>query len=309
LIEKFEGCLVGLAVGDALGAPLEFLSRDQVQIRHGTVTEMIGGGWLDVRAGETTDDTAMAMALAESLVANRGFEPQDVLERYLAWYRKGPKDIGSTVRAALRWVDNGGEWREAARRAAEVAREGSAGNGAMMRCAPLALLHFQDSEALIRDVAADARLTHDDARAGAGSAALAVAIALALVEKDRRQILEKAYEILEKHSRYVPNLLPDVATRKIEHLRPETYVVDTLEVSLWHFLHAKSFEECLVQTVNMGGDADTIGACAGAVAGAYWGIGAIPARWTRPIQERSNLRALACDLHAIATGGAAAPPR
>jgi ADP-ribosyl-[dinitrogen reductase] hydrolase len=302
LIDKFEGCLVGLAVGDALGAPLEFLSRDQIQIRHGTVTEMIGGGWLDVRPGETTDDTAMAAALAESLVAKRDFDPEDVLARYLAWYRTNPKDIGSTIRAALRWVDNGGDWREAAHRAAEIVRDMTAGNGAMMRCAPLALLRFRDPALLVHDVVVDARLTHEDPRAAGGSAALAACVAVALVEKDRRKVLDGAFEILEGQGRLVPNLLPDVANRRVEHLRPESYVVDTLEVALWHFLHAGSFEECLVRTVNLGGDADTIGACAGALAGAYWGLAAIPTRWARAIQERSTLRALARDLYSAATG-------
>ncbi|MCI0589027.1 MAG: ADP-ribosylglycohydrolase family protein [Planctomycetes bacterium] len=301
MIEKFEGCLLGLAVGDALGGPLEFLTRDQIGIRHATVTEMIGGGWLDLRPGETTDDTAMALALAESLVAKKGFDPADVMQRYLRWYRTGPKDIGNTIRAALRQVDDGGDWKEAATRASEIVRGETAGNGAMMRCAPLALLRHRDLNALVRDCAAEARLTHLDPRAGAGSAALGVTIALALQETDRKKILDRAFEALENNADGVPNLLPDVATKREGELRPETFVLDSLEVALWHFLRAKNFEECLVKIVNTGGDADTIGAIAGALGGAFWGLGAIPTRWLRTIQERTTIKALARDILALAT--------
>lgn len=302
MIDKFEGCLLGLAVGDALGAPLEFLTRDQIQIRHATVTEMIGGGLLDVRPGETTDDTAMVTALAESLVAKKGFDPADVIERYLRWFRTGPKDMGSTIRAALRHVDDGGNWKEAAARAQEIVRGETAGNGTMMRCAPLGLLHHRDLKAVIRDCAAEAKLTHLDPRAGAGSAAVGVCVALALAEADRKRLLDRAFEVLEENPDGVPNLLPDVSTKREGELRPESSVVDTLEVALWHFLRAKSFEECLVKVVNAGGDADTIGAIAGAIGGAYWGVGAIPARWLRTIQERTTLKGLARELHALATG-------
>ncbi|HET6202763.1 MAG TPA: ADP-ribosylglycohydrolase family protein [Planctomycetota bacterium] len=302
MIEKFEGCLLGLAVGDALGAPLEFQTRDQIQIRHATVTEMIGGGLLDLRPGETTDDTAMALALAESLVAKKGFDPADAMARYLAWYRTGPKDIGSTIRAALRHVDDGGDWKEAAVRAAEIVRGETAGNGTMVRCVPLALLRHRDPNAVIRDGAAEARLTHVDPRAGAGSAAVGVCVALALVETDRKKLLDRAFEVLENNPDGTPNLLPDVTAKREGELRPEPFVVDTLEVALWHFLRAKNFEECLVRVVNAGGDADTIGAIAGAIGGAFWGIGAIPVRWLRTIQERTTIKALARDLHALATG-------
>ena len=302
MIEKFEGCLLGLAVGDALGGPLEFLTRDQIGIRHATVTEMIGGGWLDLRPGETTDDTAMALALAESLVAKKGFDPADVMQHYLRWYRTGPKDIGNTIRAALRHIDDGGDWKEAAVRASEIVRGETAGNGAMMRCAPLALLRHRDLDALVRDCAAEARLTHFDPRAGAGSAALGVAIALAFQETDRKKLLDRAFEALENNADGVANLLPDVSAKREGELRPEGFVVDSLEVALWHFLRAKNFEECLIKIVNTGGDADTIGAIAGALGGAYWGVGAIPTRWLRTIQERTTIKALARDILALATG-------
>ncbi len=302
MIEKFEGCLLGLAVGDALGGPLEFLTRDQIGIRHATVTEMIGGGWLNLRPGETTDDTAMALALAESLVAKKGFDPADVVQRYLRWYRTGPKDVGNTIRAALRHVDDGGDWKEAAARASEIVRGETAGNGAMMRCAPLALLRHRDLNALVRDVVAEARLTHLDPRAGAGSAALGVTIALALQETDRKKLLDRAFEALENNADGVANLLPDVSAKREGELRPEVFVLDSLEVALWHFLRAKNLEECLIKIVNTGGDADTIGAIAGALGGAFWGVGAIPTRWLRTIQERTTIKALARDLLALAAG-------
>ena len=301
MIEKFEGCLLGLAVGDALGAPLEFMTRDQIGIRHATVTEMIGGGLLDVRPGETTDDTAMAAALAESLVARKGFDPADVMACYLAWYSRGPKDVGNTIRAALRHVDDGGDWKEAAARASEIVRGETAGNGTMMRCAPLVLLRHRDLNALIRDCAAEARLTHLDSRAGAGSAAVGVCVALALVETNRKRLLDRAFEALEGNPHGVANLLPDVFAKRESELRPEPFVVDSLEVALWHFAHARSFEECLVKVVNSGGDADTIGAIAGAIGGTYWGVGAIPTRWLRTIQERPTLKALARELLTLAS--------
>ncbi|MDQ3023642.1 MAG: ADP-ribosylglycohydrolase family protein, partial [bacterium] len=100
MLDQFRGCLLGLACGDALGAPLEFLSAAEVAAKHGTVTEMLGGGWLNLRPGQVTDDTQMTLCVAESYIENGGFAPQDIADRFVEWYRTGPVDIGNLTRTA-----------------------------------------------------------------------------------------------------------------------------------------------------------------------------------------------------------------
>jgi len=294
--DRFVGTLVGLALGDALGGPLEFLSRNQIQIKFGQVDEMIGGGWLDLRPGEWTDDTAMMLCLAESLVARQGFEAAAVTENYLAWYRSGPKDIGNVTRASLALHDLGGPPDEAAR----VAHEGSglsAGNGTIMRCAPLGLYYRSNRFRLIESSLQDARITHWDPKAGSCSAGLNLMISILLEgERELSTVLQQAQAILEEDEQGARPLIPDPSQKSREDLRPSGYVIDTLECALWALFNTGSFRDCLVEAVNLGGDADTIGAVSGALAGAYYGFNSFPQRWVDTLAEAGRIRKLACRL-------------
>jgi ADP-ribosyl-[dinitrogen reductase] hydrolase len=286
--ERYTGCLLGLGVGDALGAPLEFMSAEQILIKHGVVREMIGGGWLNVRPGETTDDTAMALTLAESLIEKKTFDRDDAAARYVAWLRSGPRDVGNTIRASLTRIGEGMEPEEASAEAHFEVGGKTAGNGAAMRAAPLALAFPDSEEKLLAHARADAAVTHHDPLAGQGSAALVLMIAAALGPgKDKTAVPGKAREVLSALGE--ARAVPDPSGKEAKDLRPTGFVLDTLECAAWAFLSGKGFEDCLVRAVNLGGDTDTIGAITGALCGAWYGAPKIPDRWLRPLDQRTAL--------------------
>ena len=143
--ERFRGTLLGVAAGDALGAPAEYLTPEQVAERWGVLTEMVGGGVHDVAPGETTDATGMMLCLAESLAERGSFQPQDVAARYLAWFQSNPKDVALTVRAVMLGIKAGTSLDLAARRAYEILGSPTSGNASMMRCAPVGLRYWNDA--------------------------------------------------------------------------------------------------------------------------------------------------------------------
>ena len=176
--DRFHGCLVGLAVGDALGGPLEFMSVGEIVAQYGgPVREMVGGGWLNLRPGEYTDDTQMTLCIAESIVERGAFDVADVARRFVTWYDSQPKDIGNITRLALAELKKGTPWQEAGRVAHQQTGGRSAGNGSLMRCAPVALYRWQDDQQLIADSVDSSRVTHWDDLAGYSAAALNLAIA------------------------------------------------------------------------------------------------------------------------------------
>ena len=195
--ERIVGMIIGAAVGDALGSPVEFMSREQITIKHGRVTGMIGGGWLGLRPGQWTDDTAMMLCLLESLVEKGEFDQKDVASRYLAWFRTRPISIGNTVRAALALMESERlEPEEAARRAYEGATEKEADNDTVMRCCPLAARFYEDDQKLIATSYLEARITHWDVKAAAGSALLNLTLSRLLKGYKKSEAFGEASEVL-----------------------------------------------------------------------------------------------------------------
>ena len=298
-LDRFQGCLAGLAVGDALGGPLEFLSAKQIAARHGgPVREMVGGGWLHLRPGEYTDDTQMALCIAESIVERETLDLDDVARRFVAWYEGQPKDIGHITRLALAELQRGVPWQEAGRLAHRQAGGRSAGNGSVMRCAPVALYRWPDYPQLVADSAASSRVTHWDDLACYGAAALNLVIA-ELLQGRRRGAVQAAIEVLGETAPAVTQRLAEVDRKARSDLKPTGFVLDTLEAAVWCWGRAGSFEEALVEAVNLGGDADTIGAVCGALAGADFGLRGIPARWLDVLESRAHLERLAGELHRL----------
>jgi ADP-ribosyl-[dinitrogen reductase] hydrolase len=286
--------LLGLACGDALGRPVEFRSPGAIESEHGTLTEMVGNGTYDKPAGTITDDTEQALCIARSLVKRGEFDPEDIAERFVAWYNSGPFDIGLMTADALRRIDNGVAWDVAGRETWEERTEGSnAGNGSVMRCAPLAIAFADDSETLQRVSRDSSRITHADPRCMHGCAALNLTIA-ALLNGDKQPLAsalgalnpdasDSLVEILEP----IPdNVAPD-------ELQNSGFVLHTLQTALYHALTADSAEAAIVSAVNEGGDTDTIGAVAGAVAGARFGVSALPERWLDALAATDELREFA----------------
>lgn len=296
-LDRCQGVLLGLAVGDALGAPLEFKQADDILRTYGgPVRNMLGGGALGWGLGEWTDDTAMALCIGESILSQGCFDPADTAERFLRWFQSGPRDVGNTITVAMHALAQGERWDRAGRWAHERLSGRSAGNGAMMRCAPLALLDYRLPEQLIEESVQSALITHWDNRARYGAAGLNLAIAALLQGETPEQALRQAADGVRSACPEVAALFESAGAGEREELCPTGFSNDTLRLALWCFVHTTSFEEAVVTAVNLGGDADTGGAVCGALAGARYGLSAIPQRWLAPLYERERLMRLATQL-------------
>lgn len=280
--DRFRGCLLGLACGDALGTTVEFCPPGTFK----PVTDMEGGGPFRLRPGEWTDDTSMALCLARSLLETGGFDPADQMERYVRWWRDGYLssngecfDIGGTVATAL----------DAFRRTGEPfsgsTHPRSAGNGSIMRLAPVAMFFAPDREAAIHHVGESSRTTHACDEAVDACRLLAAMLHAALEGADKNAILGEAGAGLEGHAG-LP-LAPAIAAiargdwrEKDEgEIRGSGYVVHSLEAAVWCFAEAEGYADAVLRAVNLGEDADTTAAVCGQLAGAFYGASGIPEAW------------------------------
>ena len=298
--DRAEGVMLGLACGDALGRPVEFQSSQQIEAEYGTLTEMVGQGTWRQPAGTLTDDTEQALCIAESLVERAAFDPEDIAARFVEWYDSEPFDIGAMTRRSIRALDRGRSWDEAGRDIWDASSEGSnAGNGSVMRCPPLAIAFADDRERLMRASRQSSLITHADPRCTYGCAVLNLTIAG--FANDESDPLDDALEVVrsEAPDELVNALEPIARGLDVDTLSPTGYVVDSLRTALHDGLRASDPEAAIVTAVNRGGDTDTIGAIAGAVAGARFGSAAIPERWRDAIDERQSLVTLGRDLQAL----------
>lgn len=266
--DRARAAFLGLALGDALGATVEFMTAAEIRSAHGVHREIVGGGWLHLRPGAVTDDTEMSLCLARAIDAAGGWSPRGAAEALAAWLRSGPVDVGHTCRAGIRrYLLDGtleaprGEWQ--------------AGNGAAMRVLPVALLTLGDRARLDRQAVEQAHLTHHHPLSDAACALVGRLVHLACLGLSMRRLRQAADEAarVEAHLAFEP--YRGLATG---------YLADTMQTVLHHLFGTRSFEECLVAVVNQGGDADTTGAIAGAIAGAYYGPGELPRRWLRRLR-------------------------
>ncbi len=273
---RARGCAVGAAVGDALGMPLEFGPRQSADC---LVREMRAGR---LPPGTFTDDTEMTLALAESLQAHRPLDPVDLAQRFVAWYRAGPDDVGVHTSSVLSLVASGEPWEQAVE-AVQRQRPDSAGNGSVMRCWPVALAHWNDLGRLVADSRLQSQVTHPHPECVAGSGFVNVAIYHLLGGASPAEAVAWALEVVEMPGplRAVIQAAPG---RRREQLENTGWVRHTLESAVWGLLTTDSFEEAAVQVVNLGKDADTVGVVVGALAGAAYGLEAIPVRWREAVR-------------------------
>ena len=312
--ERFTGALLGVACGDALGAPIEFLSKDEAFRRYGKMVDLVGGGlW---RPGEWTDDTGMMLCLAEGILACPDDPVEEAGKRFLDW-RRTAKDVGSTISAALRAYE--GSWAEASKNTPQAHSGKAAGNGSLMRTAPVGLA-YADVETMLRESARLSAMTHWDPQAEVCCALYCLWMTEILngseLEEGFQRALESARDWSAKGALSEdtpgPAPLPDGFWERFEHLsslgyedlQPSGYAgysVECLEAAAWCCLDASSAEEAIVRVVNLAGEADTMGAVAGGIAGLYWGASALPERWLEELLERGRITARAQELEALRT--------
>ena len=298
--DRYRGALIGLAAGDALGTTLEFM-------RPGTfapITDMVGGGPFDLRAGEWTDDASMALCLAESLIECRRFDPVDQLERYVRWWHEGHHsctgrcfDIGYTVRGALvQFQRTGEQW-------SGSTDPRTAGNGSLMRLAPVPLFFAHDPARAIARAADSSRTTHGAPEAVDACRYFAGLIVGALDGCSKSDLLEPGFTPVDGlwDDEPLSSAIAEVANGSFMRREPPEvagtgYVVRSLEAALWAFAKSTTFEDGALLAVNLGDDADTTGAIYGQIAGAHYGVEEIPARWREKLAGRATLERFAASL-------------
>lgn len=296
LQDRYLGCLISLACGDALGGPVEFESRAALDERFPNgLREFIGGGWLHLEPGEITDDTQMTLDIARSLVTFPDGNMDDLAARFLVWRNSEPKDIGNTTRDALDRLANGVPWQDAGAQAFEARGPiDSAGNGAIMRCAPIPL-RFRNDPSRLREVSIDtARITHANPLCTWSCVAVGQAIVALLNGESIPAAIELSATGIKNDDVRDAITLATIGAR--DDIRSGGFVLETVAAAYWSLLHTDSFEEAVVTAVGLGGDTDTTGAVAGALAGAHYGVDAIPSRWREQAHYRDELTDLALRL-------------
>ena len=258
---RLWGCAVGAAVGDALGMPLEF---GPPQPAGRLVREMQPGR---LPAGSFTDDTEMALALAESLLAHCPLDPADLAERFVAWYRAGPPDVGIQTAQVLGRIARGEVWNTAVA-AVQAGKPDSAGNGSIMRCWPVALAHWDNLAGLLADSRLQSSVTHPHPECVAGSALINAIIYFLVHGATPPEAVARALDTIHDLPPGLAQAITTASGRSRSELKNSGWVRHTVESAIWGLLTTDSFEEAVIQVVNLGNDADTAGAVVGAWAGA-----------------------------------------
>lgn len=274
-LDRARACLTGLALGDALGATTEFMTPAEIQAAHGVHRKIVGGGWLGLRPGGVTDDTEMSLCIARAAVASGGWDLRAVAEAFAQWLRARPLDVGDTCRRGIRTYMLQGTL-------AMPHDPWGAGNGAAMRMAPVALLTLGDDALLGQAALEQAHLTHNHPLSDAACLALGRMIHAAVSGASAFALHAMTRELAGRHPVFDFRDYAGEATG---------YVVDTLRTVFHHFFTTATFEQCLVAVVNQGGDADTTGAIAGALAGAFYGPKALPRPWLERLDPTVRVEA------------------
>lgn len=291
-LDRACGALLGLAVGDAVGTTLEFRRRDSYE----PLTDMVGGGPFGLQPGEWTDDTAMALALGESLLADPALDEADLMDRFVGWRDKGRYsctggcfDIGITTTAALTRFQKTGD------PVAGDTDPRTAGNGSLMRLSPVAVRHWRNPT-ILRDIAArQSRTTHAAPQAVEACRIFATLLAEAIEGQPRSMVMRHRDDV-EREAVIAAIMAGRWSGMQRRDVLSSGYVAHSLEAALWAVATTGTFEGAVLAAANLGDDADTTAAIAGQLAGALYGAGAIPHHWLRRLAWEPRIRQLAVDL-------------
>ena len=300
LHDRSRGALLGLAAGDAVGTTVEFMSPGSFE----PLTDMVGGGPFRLAAGQWTDDTSMALCLAESLVECGGHDPVDQMRRYVRWWRDGyfsPTgrcfDIGGTTSSQLARFERTGEPHDPA------VDEESAANGSLMRLAPVAIRWGHDPAAVVEQAAASSRTTHASRRPVDACKLLAAMTAALIRGEPPAAVFDPGFWTQgDLHKAVAAVARGSWRGREPPAIRGTGYCVAALEAAIWAVAGARDFRDSILRAANLGDDADTTAAIAGQLAGAMHGASGIPPDWLGKLAMRGRIESLADALHRAAMG-------
>lgn len=283
-LDRKRGCLIGLACGDALGASVEFKQAGEFA----TVTCFRSGGAFNLLPGEWTDDTSMALALADSI--SHGWDLNDQAIRYLAWWQEGKYsvknycfDIGNTTRHSLYRFDEIRDAYNCAERSAE-----NSGNGSIMRLAPVAIKYY-NTEDLATKARESSLVTHGSSQCLSACEFLAVTLAALIRGMSKEEVLNISFSGLDPLVQQWIVEQKKYSKENPPYIVGSGWVIKSLEAALWAFASSNSFKEAVLKTVNLGDDADTTGAVCGQLAGAYWGESGIPEEWRNGLVRKDMI--------------------
>jgi ADP-ribosyl-[dinitrogen reductase] hydrolase len=298
LRDRYRGSFIGLAMGDTLGMPLEFKSPNEFE----PLTKPEAGGPFDLPLGYWTDDTSMALCLADSILEKKGYDSYDVMDKYWAWSTNGYRssigtcfDIGNQTSSSLNEYMSVGS----AVISKDKERLSAAGNGTIMRLAPLVIAsHAADNtlEKTMELARISGRETHYSYLAEEGTALFGAMLFNAFEAKGKQELWDIGSYELNGHIEELLGAVKVAQAHTVASLEPTGYVLNSLVCATWAFLNNDTFESGALAAVNLGGDADTIGAIYGQLAGAYYGAEAIPADWRAVLFQESEISRLATEL-------------
>lgn len=290
LENRYQGCLIGLAVGDAVGTAVEFRKRGTFE----PLTDMVGGGVFRLVAGQWTDDTSMALCLATSLIKCNGFDPADQMAHYCRWAEEGYLsstgtcfDIGGATSAALLRFRRSGKPNSGSN------EPSSAGNGSIMRLAPIPMFFYPDLDTIERYAAASSITTHGAPECVDSCRLLSRMIGRALLGQSKEDVLFADAGTFVGTEKIAAIARGTYQTKSELDIRGTGYVAESLEAALWCFLRTDTFKQAILAAANLGDDADTTAAVCGQLAGAHYGLSGIPSEWRQKLVMTAEISELA----------------
>lgn len=270
LQDRALGAFLGLAIGDALGATVEFMTRAEVAQQYGVHCRLIGGGWLRLTPGQVTDDTEMCLALGRSILAQKGWNLEAACDQLVLWLKAKPVDVGATCRRGIRRYALEGT-------ATTPFSEGDAGNGACVRNLPVVLASLGQPQLFETATLEQCRITHNHPWSDDATLTVGRMVEALLNGRGLKGARDEVNRLFQAHPSFRFEPYPG---------NTSAFIVDTLQTVFHCFFSTDSFRDCVIKAVNQGGDADTIGALAGMLAGAAYGAQSIPSGWTNKLDRK-----------------------
>ncbi|MEM0350225.1 MAG: ADP-ribosylglycohydrolase family protein [Archaeoglobaceae archaeon] len=293
MLEKFEGCILGLAIGDALGMPVEGMSREKIKQIYGEIRDFLPSPYGDLKAGEWTDDTEQTLLLAESIIETIYFSPENFVEKLKNWFYTGRR-IGPTTRAAIIKLLRGAKWYESGINSDTC--------GSAMRVAPIGLVYHFNFNLVERYAEISSRITHSGIGAIASAIAVAIAIACKVLDFSDEEMLEEVIKRVESYDalladkiRFAEEIKKENLDYAIEKLGNTISALDVVPMAFYCVFSEKDFESAVIKAANAGGDSDSIAAICGAIKG----IEGISERFLDKLKDVDLLREIARKLYEV----------